>query len=91
MHLVDLGIDLATFDRQRALTLTQATKMMRGRKGHIHREIALRWANPRRGYRPTGPEGPVLLLPIVKVDGKPLTMPEWVRAFEEMRKSLSAA
>lgn len=91
MHFVDLGVDLAAFDRQRALTLSEATKMMRGRKGHVHREIALRWANPRRGYRPSGPDGPVLLLPIVKVDGMRLTMPEWVRAFEEMRKSLSAA
>jgi hypothetical protein len=90
MHLVDLGIDLAgTFDRPQALTLTQATKLMKGRKGHIHREIALRWANPRRGYRPAGPDGPVLILPVLKVDGLRLTMPAWVLAFEAMRRQLA--
>ena len=90
MHLVDLGIDLATFDRQRAVTLTQAAKLMKGRKGHIHREVILRWANPRRGYRPSGPRGPTLILPIVKVEGLRLTMAEWVLAFEAMRKQLKA-
>src|SRR5438034_6956519 len=90
MHPVDLGIDFGTFDRQRAVTLTHATKLMKGRKGHLHREIVLRWANPRRGYRPAGPDGPVLLLPLVKVDGLRLTMPEWILAFEDMRKRLAA-
>src|SRR5438132_6781778 len=90
MHLVELGIDLGTFDRQRAVSLTQATKLMKGRKGHLHREVVLRWANPRRGYRPAGPDGPVLILPIVKIDGLKLTMPEWVLAFEAMRRQLTA-
>ncbi len=91
MHLVDLGVDLSSFDRQRAVSLTQATKLMKGRKGHLHREIVLRWANPRRGYRPAGPDGPVLLFPFVKFDGIRLTMPEWIQAFEEMRKRLAPA
>lgn len=90
MHLVDLGVDLATFDRQRAITLTQATKLMKGRKGHLHREIVMRWANPRRGFRPGCPGGPILVLPIVRIDGMRLTMPEWVAAFEDMRKRLGA-
>jgi hypothetical protein len=91
MHSVDLGIDItATFDRERALSLTQATKLMKGRKGHLHREIAARWANPRRGYRPAGPEGPVLILPCIRMDGQRLTMPEWIAAFEAMRKQLAS-
>lgn len=90
MHLVDLGIDVSSFDRQRAVTLTQATKLMKGRKGHVHREVVQRWANPRRGYRPDGPNGPTLVLPIVKIDGVRLTMPEWVLAFEAMRKQITA-
>src|SRR5581483_2545307 len=90
MHLVDLGINPATFDRQRALTLTQAAKLMKGRKGHIHREVILRWANPRRGYRPFGPDGPTLILPVVRVEGMRLTMAAWVLAFEAARKTLLA-
>jgi hypothetical protein len=92
MNIIDLGIDLhATFDPTQALNLTQAAKRLKTRKGHLHLEIVQRWANPERGCRPAGRDGPVLVLPMVRVGGRRLTMPAWVEAFEQMRQQLQPA
>lgn len=83
---VQLGIDTeSTFDAAQALTMVQAARLLRGRKGNPHPDVMRRWASPLRGCR----VGPLqLLLPVVKVGGVLLTMPAWVEAFGRMRARL---
>lgn len=85
---IDLKIDLAGYDDARSIDLNQARRLIRGRRGHGNVETVRRWANPARGCRPRGPQGPVLVLPALKISGEWRTMPEWVEAFERKRQEL---
>jgi hypothetical protein len=86
--LYELGIDLeATFDLKRALSMTEACKLLRGRYGNLSRKSAIRYASPTRGC-PTARPGVVLVLPTVKIAGERFTMPEWVEAFCQARVRL---
>lgn len=72
-----------------ALSLTEASKMLRGRGGKPAAiETIRRWANPNKGCRPAGKDGPVLILHTVRVNGELLTRREWVEAFEAERLRL---
>lgn len=91
---IELNIDLvASYDDSRSLSIHEAAAMMRGQceGGRACPEVVARYANPRRGYRPHGPEGPVLVLPAIRLGGRRgqlRTMPEWVKAFERERVRL---
>lgn len=86
--LYNLGIDLRGFDGTRAITMSQARKIIRGRKGDASVETVRRWASPHTGCRPAGPDGPLLVLPAVRLNGLLYTMAEWVEAFERARQEL---
>jgi hypothetical protein len=75
------GIDL-----DRAISLNDARKLMRGRGGKRPAlDTVRRWSNPRRGCYPLGKDGPRLLLRTIKFNGEVLTTAEWVRDFERRR------
>lgn len=86
-----LQIDIDDFDRAKAVSLTEAAKLMCGKGGkHPSVETLRRWANPERGCRPSGPDGDRIVLPTVRLGGELLTMPAWVEWFEQMRVRLGA-
>lgn len=70
------------FDAERAPTLNEARKRIRGRNGPIALEVARRWSNPRKGCRV---RGVVIVLKAVLVSNRLLTMPEWVAEFNRAR------
>lgn len=71
-------------DPARALTLREVRERYHF-KGRGNRPINLhtlrRWANPKRGFRPAGLDGPTLLLPALLRGNELITMPEWVDWF----------
>lgn len=77
-----LTLSILDLDQTKALTLRDLRKQMRGRGG---RQIALdtlrRWASPKRGYRPAGPEGEAVQLPTVHLHGEHMTMQTWIDWF----------
>lgn len=76
-------------DISRAIGLTEAAKLMRGRGGKSPSvETIRRWANPKKGCWPAGKEGPQLLLRTVRYNGELVTLPEWVQEFERLRVAL---
>lgn len=84
--MLDLGIDPETFDLARAIDMIDAAKLVRGRGGRrINVQTVRRFANPKRGCKPLGSDGPWLVLPTVWHSGSRLTMPEWVAVFEAAR------
>lgn len=81
---VDVEVDLS-----RAIGLAAAAKLMRGRGGKPPSvESVRRWANPKRGCRPRGKDGPQVLLMTIRVSNELVTLPEWVQAFEAKRAQL---
>ncbi len=86
MRTIDLGINLqAELDLAHALTLIDATKLLRGRRGAPAYNTVMRWARPNQGYS----VGMVrVVLPTVLLNGVRWTMPAWVRAFEQARTEL---
>lgn len=73
------------------ITLTDAAKLMRGRAGRRPSIDSIRrWASVRKGCRPSGQEGPVVYLQVVRVNGELLTTAEWVHEFERERVRLGA-
>lgn len=79
-----------SFDLSRAIGLSRAAPLMRGKGGRAPSvETVRRWANPARGCYPAGAGGPHLVLRTHKLNGEILTMPEWVEAFELERVRLS--
>lgn len=88
---IDLGIDPKSFDPARAITLSAASLLVRGRGGMAACVSVLRrWANPKKGCRPRGADGPVLLFPAVKLGGHYYSLPEWVAKFEAERARLGS-
>lgn len=86
---IDLGARIEDFDERRSVGMNEARRMMRGRRGDgASLEVVRRYANPKRGCRPLGKAGPLLVLPAVRVGGELRTMPEWVRAFCRARAVL---
>lgn len=80
-------------DLTRAISLTEAAKLMRGRGGKRPSvETVRRWANPKKGCWPQGRgEGRrQLLLRVVRLNGEMLTSETWVRDFELARARLGA-
>jgi len=68
---------------KRAISLTEAAKLLRGRGGKSpHVMTVRRWADPKRGYRAGG--SPVVLR-AVKIGPDVVTLPEWVAEFEAAR------
>src|SRR5262249_62001467 len=66
-----------------------ARKLLRGRGGRSPSlETVRRWASPRRGSRPAGPNGPRLVLRAIRLGGELLMLPEWVEEFERERRRL---
>lgn len=88
MDVIELGIDLDSYDDVRSIGMREARALVRGRGGSAALEVVRRWASPHRGCRPLGDAGPVLVLPAIKVSGQLRTMPEWVEAFERKRQEL---
>lgn len=80
MIAVDLG-ELAPYDDATSLDMTGARALLRGRYGSAALEVVRRYANPRRGCRPMGPDGPMIVLPAVKSGGRLRTMRQWCEAF----------
>jgi hypothetical protein len=79
------------YDEACSIDLTQARKLIRGRKGgDASLEVVRRYCNPKRGCRPLGEGGPVIVLAVVKVAGRLRTMPGWVREFCEARAAATA-
>jgi hypothetical protein len=72
---------------QRAIGLAEAAKSMRpGRNGRPPTPKTLRaYADPDRGYRPLGWNGPPVVLMTVRVGQYICTLPEWVERFERER------
>jgi len=72
-------------DLDRAIGLSEAACMMRGRAGKkgVHVSSARRWADPSRGC-PLA-DGSRVVLATVKYGSALLTTPEWVEAFERAR------
>lgn len=71
------------------ISMSEAAELMRGRGGRkLNVETVRRWANPKRGCRPLGNEGPVLLLQTARVNGYLVTTREWVLDFESERVRL---
>ena len=69
---------------KRAISLTEAAKMLRGRGGKApHLTTVRRWADPKRGFRSGG--GPVVVLRAVKIGCDVVTLPEWVEEFQAAR------
>ena len=86
---VSLGIDLqATFDERQALTMADAARLLRGRRGNPAVAVLRRWASPKRGCR-VGQL--VLLFPAIKHGGQLLTMPAWVAAQRRAEERLRQA
>lgn len=77
---------LMTADQvKKALTLAEASELLRGRGGKRPSLGTMRrWANPRRGCRVPGREEP-LVLTTVRWGQDILTLPEWVEAFAQAR------
>lgn len=72
--------------RDGMMRLSQAAGLMRGRYGRRPAADTLRrWANPRKGCRPAGADGPVIFLRVVRLGGELLTRAEWVAEFEAER------
>lgn len=86
----ELG-ELEDFDHSRAISLAEARKLLPGRKGSVSVEALRRWANPEKGCRPRGQDGPVLVFPTVRLENRLWTMPSWVAAFERRRVELGTA
>lgn len=81
---------MTSFDIHKAINLSKAALLVRGKGGNpITVETLRRWANPKRGCFPAGKEGPRLVLPTHKANGEILVMPDWVTWFEEERARLS--
>lgn len=79
------------FTMSRAIGLTDAARLMRGRRGKNPAvETVRRWANPARGCYPSGQSGPQLVLRTHRVNGELLTLREWVEEFERARAALGA-
>lgn len=76
--------DLDGFEASKAIGLTQAAKMMRGRRGAPAVDTLRRWASPKRGWR-AWPGGPVVFLRVVRLNGELVTTEAWVKAFEAER------
>ena len=76
-------------DPNAPISMAQAAKMIRGRGNRsVNVETLRRWANPRRGCYPAGPDGPQLLLKTVRISNELITRPVWVEAFEAERLRL---
>jgi hypothetical protein len=74
------------YDRRLGLSMAQASARMQGRAGkRPSLQTVRRWASPRRGCRPQGEDGPILVLPVVKIGCELSTTAAWVDWFEEMR------
>jgi hypothetical protein len=74
------------FDLKRAIGMAKAARLLRSRGGKAPNiETLRRWANPKKGCRPTGADGPKLFLRTVRIGNELLTMPEWVEHFEAER------
>lgn len=83
--IVDLGIDLASFEPARALSIKDACEqVLRGRQQRpLHPEVARRWIV--QGCFPAGKDGAYVRLPAIMWAGAWHTMPEWCEAFERKR------
>jgi hypothetical protein len=78
------------FDISEAISLNDARKLMRGRRGRRPSiDTVRRWASLNRGCYPLGPKGPKILLMSIKFNGEVLTHPDWVEAFERRRLQLA--
>lgn len=87
MEVVNLGVDVeAMFDATKCIDLAAARKLLKGRKGPPSMESVRLWVS--QGCRPQGADGPILILPSVKIGGKRWTMPDWVDRFERTRIAL---
>jgi hypothetical protein len=74
------------FPLGQAIGLSEAARLVRGRGGRpACVETLRRWANPKRGCRPAGKCGPKLVLKTHKLNNEILTLPQWVREFEQDR------
>src|SRR5437667_15443 len=65
---------LAAWDEARSLSSADVCTRLRGRRGNLNVATLRRWASPRRGCRPQGETGPVLLFPVVRLGGELRTM-----------------
>ncbi len=82
--IITRPVEHTELDIRRALTLRQVrdTYELKGRGNRkLNLETLRRWANSKRGYRPAGKNGPVLVLPTLLRGGEHLTLPEWVEWF----------
>jgi hypothetical protein len=90
-EVIDLGVRLEEFDEARSIGVDEVRRMFPGRhKDGLCRDAVRRWMKKARGCRPWGRQGPVLILPSVKVGRELRTMPHWVAAFQRKRLELGA-
>ena len=83
---ITLPVSYAELDRAKALTLREIRSQfcVKGPTGQrISLDSLRRWASPKKGCHPIGPSGPVVILPLLKVGGGLLAMPQWVSWFFE--------
>lgn len=75
---------VAPIDLDRAIGMGEAAKLIRGKGGKlgIALDTVRRWANPVKGCKTPGG---TLVLAAVRWSNQLLTLPEWVRAFEDAR------
>ena len=77
-------------DPSQGLTIRDIREHL-GFRGPSGKQLTLqtlrRWSNPKRGCQPIGKDGPIILLPMLKINGGLITMPDWLEWFlEECKK-----
>jgi hypothetical protein len=84
-------MDATDFNLAEAISLTDASHLMRGRGGKGPAvETVRKWCNPRRGCFPAGKDGPRLVMRSLKINGEVVTTRAWVAEFERERVRLGA-
>jgi hypothetical protein len=69
------------------LSMEDAQKLIRGRRGRVNLGVLRRWTHPGLGCRPLGDAGPRIVLRAEKVGGRLWTTLAWVREFEAARSA----
>lgn len=89
----DLGIDTSNWVDSDLITLAEASRLIRGRKGdHLNIQVVQRYANPKRGrVFLVGDDRVRLVLPTIGMAHGKRTTRAWVEAWKRAFAELSAA
>ena len=79
------------FDLSAAISVNEAARLLRGRRGKPPSTSTVRrWANTRKGLHPGGPDGPWIALRKARANNEILFMRSWVEEFERERSRLGS-